>query len=164
MIFGAAKPKNLDVHLTLNGEPLEIVEEYTHLGVLRSSGRTTITRTNCQINAARSSLNRVSSRFGCIHPITSMRLYSSICLPCMLYGCEVSAVTKTELEMLERSHRKILCTIQGLPVRCPNAGLLAAMGAQTIADMITTNKLLFIHSVISLPKHSLPRQVLAKRL
>ena len=67
-IFGAAKPKNLDVHvhLTLNGEPLEIVEEYTHLGVLRSSGLTTITRTNCQISAARSScfaLNRVGSRF-----------------------------------------------------------------------------------------------------
>ena len=90
-----------------------------------------------------------------------MRLYSSICLPRMLYGCELRAVTKTEFKMLERSQRKILRTIQGLPVRCPNAGLLAAMGAQTIADMITTKKL---HSVIPLPEHSLPHQVLAKRL
>ena len=38
------------------------------------------------------------------------------------------------------------------------------MGAQTIADMIVAKKLLFIHSVISLPEHALPRQVLVKRL
>jgi hypothetical protein len=82
----------------------------------------------------------------------------------MLYGCELWAITKTELEMLERSHRKIICTIQGLHVCCPNAGLLAAMGSQTIADTIAAKKLLFIHSVISLPEHALPHQVLVKQL
>ena len=60
--------------------------------------------------------------------------------------------------MLEKSHRNILCTIQGLPIRCPTTGLLATMGPQTITDMITTKKLLFIHSVISLPQDSLPHQ------
>ena len=45
-----------------------------------------------------------------------------------------------------------------------NAGLLATMGAQTIADMVAIKKLLFVQSVVSLPQDSLPRQVLSKRL
>jgi len=88
-----------------------------------------------------------------------MHLYSIICLPCMLYGCELWAVTKIEMEMLERSHRKILHTIQGLSLHCPNSGLLAVIGA-----LITTKKLLFVHSIVSLPEHSLPCQVLLERL
>ena len=167
MIFGAAKPKNLGVNFTLNGQPLEIVQEYTHLGIIRSSSHTTTARTSRQISTARSSffaLNRAGSRFGCIHPITSMRLYSTICLPRMLCRCELWAVTKTEMEMLERSHRKILRTIQGLPLHCPNSGLLAVIGALSIADLVTTKKLLSVHSIISLPEHSLPRQVLLERL
>jgi len=86
-------------------------------------------------------------------PSASMRLYSTICLPRMLYGCELWAVTKTEMEMLERYHRKILRRIQGLPLRCPNSGLLAVIGALSIADLVTTKKLLFVHSIVSLPEH-----------
>jgi len=82
----------------------------------------------------------------------------------MLYGCELWAVTKTEMEMLEWSHRKILHTIQGLPLCCPNSGLLAVIGALSIADLVTTKKLLFVHSIVSLPENSLPRQVLLERL
>jgi len=42
--------------------------------------RTATARTSCQISTARSSffaLNRAGSRFGCIHPVTSMCLYSN---------------------------------------------------------------------------------------
>jgi len=150
MIFGAAKPKNLGVNFTLNGQPLEIVEEYTHLGIIRSSSRTITARTSRQI----------STDLDAFTPSPQCACIPTICLPRTLYGCELWAVTKTEMEMLERSHRKILHTIQGLPLRCPNSGLLAVIGA----DLVTTKKLLFVHSVVSLPEHLLPHQVLLERL
>ena len=58
-----------------------------------------------------------------LHPITSHKLYSSLCLPVTLYGSELWSLTKTDLTMLERIHRKILHTIQGLPTRCPSLAL-----------------------------------------
>jgi len=98
-----------------------------------------------------------SPQCACIPPSASPR---------MLYGCELWAVTKTEMEMemLERSHRNILRTIQGFPLRCPNSGLLAVIGVLSITDLVTTKRLLFVHSIVSLPEHSLPRQVLLERL
>ena len=53
-------------------------------------------------------LNSMGTRFGCLHPLTSLRLYRSLCLPIMLYGSELWFLTKTELMFLERVHRKIL--------------------------------------------------------
>lgn len=148
--------------------PLEIVEEYTHLGIIRSSSCTTTARTSRQI----SQQGPLSSHS--IEPAPDLDAftpspqctcsYSSICLPHMVYGCELWAATKTEMKMLnERSHRIILCTIQGLPLHSPNSGLLAVTGALSIADLITT-KLLFVRSIVSLPEHLLPCQVLLERL
>ena len=81
-------------------------DEQHHLGILRSS---TVHRTNKRATAARSAffaLNVVGSRFGSLHLFTSLKLYRAICLPILLYGCEVWACSKTELLFLKRVHRK----------------------------------------------------------
>ena len=96
------------------------VDEQHHLGILRLIYNSTVHRTNERATAARSAffvLSAVGSHFGCLHPLTSLRFYWSICLPIMLYGCEVWTFSKTELLFLERVHRKVLKTIQGLPIR-----------------------------------------------
>ena len=59
----------------------------------------------------------------------------------MLYGASLWNISKTEIEMFERVHRKILRTIQGLPVRCPKAGVLWMAGAKNIKDIILKDKL-----------------------
>ena len=63
-----------------------------------------------------------------LHPVTSYRLYSTLSLPIMLYGCELWSISKAESLMLECVHRKILRTIQGLPVRCPSVALISLLG------------------------------------
>ena len=103
-------------------------------------------------------LNAVGSRFGCLHPLTSFCLYSSFCLPILLYGCELWCITKTEITMLERVHRKILRTIQGLPLRCPAKALQILMGTSSILSFICKRQLSFAHSFSTLPPDSLPRQ------
>ena len=110
LVFGSKAPPP-STSWSINGEKLEAVKEYLHLGILRSTTPSTLNRSLRHINSGRSSffaLNRAGTRFGCLHPITALRLYTSIALPRMLYGAEIWCHTNTELEMLERAHRKPL--------------------------------------------------------
>ena len=110
----------------LAGQQLQEVDKHHHFGIQHSVHHSTLARTSERCAAGQSAffaLNPVSSRFGCLHPITSYRLYSTLSLPIMLYGCELWTISKTESLMLERVHRKILRTIQGLPTRCPSVAL-----------------------------------------
>ena len=90
--------------------------------------------------------------------------YTSITLPRMIYGAEIWCLTNTEHEMFERAHRKILRTIQGLPVRCPKESISTLLGCSTISDLIIYKKLSFLISIAALPPTALPRQVLQCRL
>ena len=65
-----------------------------HLGILRSVLNLTIHRTNERCSAARSAffaLNAVGSRSGCLHPITTHTIYSTLCFPILLYSAELWA-------------------------------------------------------------------------
>ena len=57
---------------------------------------------------------------------------STLCLLIMLYGSELWSLTNTELNIFERTHRKILRTIQGLPTRCPTTALQSLIGSRSI--------------------------------
>ena len=99
---------------------------YHHLGILRSVTSSSLPRTSERCSSCRSaffSLNIIGPRAGCLHPLTSLRLYKTFCIPILLYGCELWSPTQTELILLERTHRKILRTISGMPIRCKSITL-----------------------------------------
>ena len=108
-------------------------------------------------------LNSIGSRFGCLHPLTSYQLYQTLCIPILLYGAEIWTLSKVELNMLERVHRKILRTIQGLSTRCHSSSLNSMLGSSNIESVIFQRKLNFINSIINLD-NSLPKKLLIKRI
>ena len=166
MVYGEISRSRASRKWTLGVTEITECDEQLHLGVLRTVHSTSIHRTNRSCSAGRSAffaLNAVGSRFGCLHPLTSFRLYQAISLPILLYGSELWTLTKTELTMLERVHRKILWTIQGLPVRCNSSSLQALMGTQSINAHIQRRKLSFINSISCMDVNSLPRGILAAR-
>ena len=86
------------------------VDEQHHLGILRTVFNSTVHNTNERCSAGRSvfyALNAVGSRFGSLHPTTSLRLYQNLCLPILLYGAEISLLSKTEVTMIERTQKNI---------------------------------------------------------
>ena len=142
-------------------------DSYHHLGVLRSVSTSSISRTSERCSSCRSafySLNALGSRAGCLHPLTSLRLYKSYCLPILLYGCDLWSLTQTELTLLERTHRKILRTISGMPIRCKSLALQQSLGTISIRSLIHQRQLNFIHSFTSLPPDSLPSVIFVKRM
>ena len=86
----------------------------------------------------------------------------------MLYGSELWLLTSTELNILERTHRKILRTIQGLPIRCPAAALQSLIGSRSISSYISQvesqRQLAFINSIINMQASDLPKQLLKTRV
>ena len=151
---------------TLGEAPLKEVDEIHHLGILRTVAASTVVRTNERASVCRSAffaLNSIGSRFGCLHPLTSLKLYKTLCLPILLYGSEIWNYTKTELLFLERFNRRILRTIQGLPLRCHSSLLTKLLGTSSIDDLITQRSLSFVTATANLPLDSLPRQVLVAR-
>ena len=147
---------------TVGGDVIPECDSQKHLGILHTVYSTSIHRTVERCSAGRSAffaLNAVGSRFGCLHPTTSLKIY----IPIMLYGCEIWSLTRSEFVMLERVHRRILRTIQGLPLRCHSKALLHLMGFSSITSLIQQRQLNFVRSFASLPADSLPRLVLEKR-
>ena len=146
----------------VSGEKIPEKDAQHHLGILHSVSPSSSARTSERCSAGRSaffSCNAVGFRFGCLHPVTTLRLYKTW-LPILLYGSELWHITKTELLMLERVHRKILRTMVGLPIRCNSKALLHIMGTLSIERMIHQRQLNFLHSFSSLLSDSLHYQLL----
>ena len=151
----------------LGSSSISEVDNYHHLGILRSLSNSSRPKIAERCSAGRSaffSLNSLGSRFGCLHPITSFRLYSSLSLPILIYGSELWNLSKSDLLLISRVHRKILRTIQGLPTRCSSNALTALIGSCDISHLIQIRQLSFINSLTNMSQSDLPRQVLLARL
>ena len=151
LVFGESSPSRAKLRPTRNwhlGTSVVVEsDQIRHLGIIRALQSSTIGRTNERAFAGRSAfgLNVLGSRFGCLHPSTSYRLYSTFPIPIMLYGSEIWKITNSEVLLLERVHRKILRTIQGFPTRCPVSALNGSVGSLDIDSRIIQRKLSFAY-------------------
>ena len=171
LVFGESSPSRAKLRPTRNWYlGTSIVAEsdqIRHLGIIQSVQSSTIGSTNERASAGRSAffgLNMLGSRFGCLHPSTSYRLYSTFSIPIMLYGSEIWKITNSEVLLLERVHRKIVRTVQGFPTRCPVSALNGSVGSLDIDRRIIQRKLSFAYAITTLFEEYVVRSVLAERV
>ena len=124
--------------------------KYTTWGFLRMVSLSTISRTTERCTAGRSAfsaLNSVVLRFGCLHPVTSRRLYSTLCLPIVLHGSELWSLSNTKLNILECIHHKILAMHHPRPSKqMLNNSPPELIGSCSISSFITQRQLTCIKS------------------
>lgn len=171
LVFGESTKSRLSARCNrawhVGPDTIQEQDSYIHLGILRSVSNSNSSRTASRCASGRSAffaLNSIGSRFGCLHPSTSFRLYSSLCLPILLYGAELWVPSKSDLIMISRVHRKILRTIQGLPTRCPSVALTSLIGSLDIDLLLFQKQLSFMNTFSTFTSMDLPRQVLDARL
>ena len=127
-------------HWSLGSQVITECDEIKHLGILHTVNPSSLVRTLDHCSAGRSafySLFPLAPHAGGVHPLVSYGLYSAICVPIFIYGSELWDISSRQLLLLECAHRKILCTLMGLPVRCRMSALFGLLGARSFASLIS---------------------------
>ena len=100
-----------------------------------------------------------------LNPLVCAKIIRQVCYPKALYGCELwGELSKTETLMLERTHRYICKTIQGLPKLTRSDMCLSLIGWYTINAFISERKLLFFERICNLPQTAISFRILIRRL
>jgi hypothetical protein len=100
-----------------------------------------------------------------MNPLTSAVLWHRLCIPSMLFACEVwGPLTRKEYDILEKVQRTVAKHIQGLNWRTHNEIVLGMVGWLTIESTIHRNKLLFVRQLLSLNNHNIIKHVVLHEL
>ena len=81
-------------------------------------------------------------------PLVSLytKLYWTICVPGMMYGCEIMSISDKQVEMFETAHRFVARRIQHLLEKNPSVICLASLGWWTLESYIDKRKLNYVPS------------------
>ena len=150
MIFG--KPLHRNIWLAnpvwqLNGQLLDVSEEETHLGIIRTPQGKIAQHVHENIKKARRSAYSMMSvgMFGLngAHPTAGLKLWQTYCLPVLLFGLEGKRLTSGNIDQLEGCQRRMLRNIMHLPQSTAIhilSGLLpikALLDKQTLTQVVT---------------------------
>jgi len=110
----------------LGKECIKIIKKDVHLGVVLSNKEEYIyedvekrilgCKNICYVTKG------LGSRKVPITPVTSTKLYNSVCLPKLCYGMEIMNLNEKCIESVERFHCNMAKDQQGLPQRSSNIG------------------------------------------
>ena len=99
-----------------------------------------------------------------LSPLVGKKIYSSMCIPKLLYGLEACVLNEECLLVVETAHRYCARKLQGLPPQTPIVVPLATLGLQTIESMLHCNKMMMLYSWLSLPFSCIYKKVVIARL
>ncbi len=170
MVFNESKQRRAerrrDRIFMMGPHKLKEVDEYCHLGVLHQIDKNNSIRTDKHVGKAKKELNAMSVIGICpggLDPLVGTKLYWRVCIPTLLYGCEVWVCQAQDVEKLELYHRQAAKRIQWLPQIASNNAVLATLGWIQASTEIEKRKLMFLGSMCRMEEESIFKQILTYR-
>ena len=99
-----------------------------------------------------------------LNPMIASKMYWSVCVSSLTYGIEVWDTCEKDEQILDKAHRSMSKTIQGLPRNVANDGVLIPLGWQSIQGYIDKKRCMFIGSLLDCSKDSFPKVIVINRL
>ena len=138
-----------DFTWTINGEPMHVVKEATHMGIKRSaiSNETTIEEKIKKAKKTMYSLYPGLHGYNGLGPETSVQLYQVYVLPTLVYGFEVVLPEQKLMDMLERTNKKFLKHILSLPTTTADSAVYVLTGTIPTEEVIHKRALSLVTSI-----------------
>ena len=162
LIFG--KDSNPNLKIKMGTDLVKVSNCEQHLGVVLASSKSAeelyIEKRIHQCKSIMYGIKALGSITVPMTPTISTKLYNSVCISKLLYGCEVMNISENSLDKLEHFHVNSSKNLQGLPDPATNCGSLATIGWQSLNSIIDKMQLLFLWRILMLPMSNIYKVVL----
>jgi len=147
---------------------IEVTNCENHLGLAlandaKAEEKNVVSRIS-QCKAILYSIKAIGSQRVPVTPVTSSKLYNDVCVPKLLYGCEIMNIGSNCQDKLEEFHCHAAKNLQGLPDVAANPASLASIGWNSITTLIDTMRLMFLWRILLLPMTCLYKVLLIRRI
>ncbi|MEW8548126.1 MAG: reverse transcriptase family protein, partial [Candidatus Thiodiazotropha sp.] len=148
-----SKVTSTDNIWTIYDEKMPVVEETTHMGILRSSSSEEVSVTENMKKARRTLYSLMASglhgRNG-LDPETSIQLYQTYVIPVLLYGLEILLPNVKCTDMLEKMNKKFLKQILSLSTTTADPAVYILSGTIPVEGLIHKRALSFFGNICRL--------------
>ena len=149
----------------LGGSPIPCKTVSVHMGVPIGE-ITDVTIDELIIKGKRSiyALQGLTRSGHVMDPAVASKVYWSVTIPTMLFGLEALPLSGSHMAKLEKAHRQMAKSVQGLPGHTPDPAVLAQIGWCTIQSYIDRKRLLLVWKILNMDQQSTIKKVTLCRL
>ena len=162
------KDTNPRINVTMLDHNIQVSACENHLGlILANSNQAELEYFLKRIHQCKSILyatKAIGSRNVPVTPVVASKLYNDVCIPKLLYGCEVMNVGESCLDKLEDFHLHAAKNVQNLPDAAANPACLATLGWSPISSLIDMMRLMFLWRMLLLPVSNIYKKLFIKKL
>ncbi|KAK9395647.1 hypothetical protein NXF25_019008 [Crotalus adamanteus] len=150
--------------ITVKGQKLQAVDQFTYLGSTLSRAVTIDIEVNCRIAKASSTFGRLRTNVWDRHGIslaTKLKVYQAAVLTTLLYASETWTVYRRHVRQLNYFH--MTCLRRILRIRwqdkIPDTDVLSRAGLSSIYTLLMKAQMRWAGHVVRMPDHRIPKQL-----
>ena len=158
---GVAAPPSISIE----GQALDIVEEFTYLGSCVTSKLSLDTEINRRIGKASATMARLSKRVWQNHHLTTatkMKVYNACVLSALLYGSESWPIYASQQERMNAFHMRCLRRLLNITWkdRVPNSEVLGKTSSSSLFSIMGKRRLRWLGHVHRMEDSRIPKAIL----